>query len=171
MSVAFFLVGLVAAQSGMITNSSSPPPIIAATPSPMPPTVGNVSAPYVVVPIHVRIAAGNEILFSDTLRVAQNGGANFDQNRSEAPAGPCPANRSYGYGNRQSLRVQLYYLDAAQNGPSVRVTVNWQRPSSTADCSSEGSRTVAVSETVPLQLGQTASIRGDGGLIVTLSRR
>jgi len=174
MSVAYLFVGLLAAQSGMISNSTSPPPVIIAVPPAPPPPMLAVRAspakPVVAVPIHVRVTAGNQVLFDDTLRAAKNSAATFEQNRSEAPVGPCPANRGYGFGNRESLRVQVYLMDNGQSGSGARVTVNWQRPS-TPDCGAEGSRTVAVSETVPLAPGQTATVRGDGGLVVTLSSR
>jgi hypothetical protein len=172
MSVAFILFSLAAAQGGMISNSS-PPQVVTVTPPIISPRIRDVSPEAIVaVPIHVRVAAGNQVLFEDTLRAARNSSASFEQSRSEAPAGPCPANRGYGYGgNRESLRVQVYVVDSGPSGPSARVTVNWQRPSDTAGCNPEGSRTVAISETVPLQPGQTATIRGDGGLVVTLSRR
>ena len=174
MSVAYLFVGLLAAQSGMISNSTSPPPVIISVPPAPPPPMMAVRSgpaePVVAVPIHVRVAAGSQVLFDDTLRAARNSAASFEQNRSEAPVGPCPANRGYGWGNRESLRVQLYLMDNPQSGPQARVSVNWQRPS-TAECSAEGSRTVAVSESVPLAPGRTATIRGDGGLVVTLTRR
>jgi len=169
-----FLLAFVAAQSGMISNSTSPPPIVAVTPIPPPPIMAVRDGPaesFVAVPIRVRVSVGNQILFDDVLRAGRNSAATFEQSRSEAPAGPCPANRSYGYGNRQSLRVQIYYVDVPQSGPSARVSVNWQRPSGSGDCSSEGSRTVAIAESVPLQPGQTATVQGDGGLVVTLTRR
>ena len=172
MSVAFILFSLAAAQGGMVSNSSSPP-VITVMPTTVPPAIrGGSPEANVAVPIRVRVSAGDQVLFDDTLRAARNSSASYEQNRSEAPAGPCPSNRGYGSGsNRESLRLQVYVVEAGLNGPSARVTVNWQRPSDTAGCSSEGSRTVAVSETVPLQTGQTATVRGDGGLVVTLSRR
>ena len=174
MSVAFAFVGLLAAQSGMISNSvgAQPPLITSVPPAPPPPIIAvreGSAQPFVAVPIHVRVAAGNQVLFEDTLRTGRNG-ASFDQNRSEAPAGPCAPGSGYSYGNRQSLRVQLYLVETGQAGPAVRTSVNWQRPSSTGNCAPEGSRTVAVSEIVPLAPGQSATIRGDGGLAVTLSR-
>ena len=156
-----------------VVVTTSPPPIIEVLPPASPPPIVRASVPLdppVVVPVRVRVVAGNRLLFEDTLRVARNASANFSQNRSEAPAKLCASDRyGYGSGQRESLSVQLY-LTEGEGLPAVNVTVNWQRPSGTADCGPGGSRTVSLSDSVPLKAGQTATLRGDAELIVSLSR-
>ena len=182
MSSAFFLVGLLAAQGGMVSNSTAPaapvvvqnsrPPAIVALTPPAPPPIMTIVTPdgaKAVVPVHVRVTSGKQILLEDTLRVGP-GGANFNQNRSEAPEAICPSGSPYNSGNRQSLGVQLHLTNVNQPGQFVRVSVNWQRPAGTG-CNGEGSRTVSLSESVPLAAGQTATVTGDAGLVVTLSRK
>ena len=181
MSSAFFLVGLLAAQGGMVSNSAGPaapvaiqnsrPPAIVAVRSSAPPPIVTIlpaDGTTAAVPVHIRVTSGKQILLEDTLRVGQSG-ANFNQNRSEAPETICPTGSSYNYGNRQSLGVQLHLTNTNQAGQVVRVSVNWQRPAGTG-CNGEGSRTVSLSESVPLAAGQTATVTGDAGLVVTLSR-
>ena len=122
-----------------------------------------------VVPIHIRITSGRQVLLDDTLRVGP-GSASFNQNRSEASEAICPNGSPYNSGNRQSLGVQLHLTNNTQTGQFVRVSVNWQRPAGTG-CNGEASRTVSLSESVPLVAGQTATVTGDAGLVVTLSRK
>lgn len=179
MSSAFFLVGLLAAQGGMVSNSAGPAAPVAIQNSRPPEIVAVRSSPTVTilpadsataaVPVHIRVTSGKQILLEDTLRVGQSG-ANFNQNRSEAPETICPTGSSYNYGNRQSLGVQLHLTNTNQAGQFVRVSVNWQRPAGTG-CNGEGSRTVSLSESVPLAAGQTVTVTGDAGLVVTLGRK
>jgi hypothetical protein len=178
------LLAALAAQSGMASTSTAPPPavtvaapvpppIVAVMPSPPPLVrVSGQMPPAIVVPLHVRVAAGKQLLFEDTMRIARGAGASFSQNRSEAPAALCPTDRFYGYGERQSLNVQLNLRGEYQaEDPGVNVSVTWQRPSGSADCGPDGSRSVSLSETVELKPGQSATVHGDADLTVTLSRR
>ncbi|HUP67793.1 MAG TPA: hypothetical protein VM145_06260 [Sphingomicrobium sp.] len=170
---------LAAAAQGLAVNAiSPPPPMIVAAPMPAPaqlvtsariPVV--VVQPNEVVRIHMRIAAGSQTLFDDDLRVGQNSGASYSENRSEAPEMNCSADRYYSSGDRDSLNVQLSLRNDPQIGSAVSVNVTWQRPTRTMTCPSEGSRSVSLAQTVSLAPGESETIRGDAGLVVTLTRR
>lgn len=166
---AFLLV--IAAQAGTVSNS--PPPVVS-TVVPPPPVIVPVAPPPLVMPsdffnrpvttIAVRASLGSAILLDDRFRVGRSG-ASFNQNRSETGEGDCQP--TYANTARQSLSVNI-----RPEGPSkdhYRVSVNLMRPSGT--CEASGSRGVSVEQTVELKPGQSASIQGDGGLRVDLSRR
>jgi hypothetical protein len=149
--------------------------MVVAVEPPMPPIIRAATAmpqqARVVVPVHVRVTAGNQVLFDDTLRVARSIGASFSQSRSEAPETVCPAPRYYGVDNRNSLNVSLYLREDVDGTPGINVSLNWQRPTDMALCGADGSRSVSLSQSVPLGPGQSATVRGDAGLAVTLTRR
>lgn len=127
--------------------------------------------PPVVVPVRLRVTAGNRVLFDDVLRVAANSGASHTESRHEAGDAVCFRPGHYGSGERHALNINLSWRQDATVGTAVNVSVNWQRPSEGSDpCVGEGTRTVALSQTVPLSEGGSQTIRGDGGLAVTISR-
>lgn len=172
-----------ALQSGIAVNSKPAEPIIAVE-QPRPDTLDETrvaiapriprpspASPAVVVPLRVRVTAGNRVLLNDVMRVARNSGASYSENRSEAGEVVCMRPGHYGPGERHALSVNLGWREDASVGEAVNVSVNWQRPGAGADpCAGEGSRTIGLSETVPLERGQTRTISGDGGLAVTISR-
>lgn len=155
----------------------APPPIISVPVAPSPLAVARVAPPIIrsepapAVPIDVRITAGDNLLFSDTLRVARNAGASYSQSRSEASPVLCPGFSGYDRGERSSLNIQLYWRESGGDGPGVSASVNWQRPQGGTDCAEIGSRGVQVSQSVRLAPGESAVIRGDAGLVVRLTRR
>ena len=126
--------------------------------------------PTVVIPVRVRITAGNHELLSDTFRISRNDGASYQQSRSEAPVGCSEQRPRYGSQQRNSLNLNLYLRDDGSGTPMVNVSVQWQRPSAPPVCVGEGSRQVQLSQTVPLAAGQAVTLQGDAGLTVTLSR-
>ena len=85
----FFIAAAAAAQSALIAQSSSPPPItiVEAPPAPMPPIIAvpppappfarSALKPAIPTPIRVRVTAGAQLLFSDTLRVSRISGASY----------------------------------------------------------------------------------------------
>jgi hypothetical protein len=171
-----------AAQGGMISQATVPPAVtLVAAPAPAPPPVvrgarmGNdviavdmTAVP--VVPVRVRVVAGGQQLFDDTLRVSRTASASYQESRSEAPETVCAAQRYYSSQERYSFNINLYLRDETPIGPSVNVTVRWQRPSKMPACGGEGSREVQLTQTVPLAPGQSTTIQGDAGLLVTISR-
>ena len=177
------LAALAAQGAGIVSNSKPPQAVVVSLEQPS--TIGISASPRIVataaaaqidaqpanvaVPIGVRVSVGNRILFSDTLRVAPGSGANYSENRSEAAPTSCPALRPYEAVERSSLSIQLYLRDNPA-GNAVNVSVSWQRPAP-GSCSSDATRSVQLGQTVQLAPGQTATIEGDAGLLVTLTRR
>jgi hypothetical protein len=184
-----YLLAMLQGASAVAALHPSPPPatIVALQPSgstgvvigpaPMmqpplaPRSVPVVVEPNAVAPIRVHVVADNRTLFDDELKVGRSSGASYNESRSEAANIDCSADRYYGGGDRSSLSVQLYLRDEVQTGPAVNLSITWQRPASTGVCPNEGTRSVSLTQTVPLAPGQSATLRGDGGLVVTLSRR
>ena len=126
--------------------------------------------PVTAVPVRVRVVAGTRQLFDDTLRVTRNASASYQESRSEAPEAVCSSDRYYSSQERYSLNINLYLRDDNPVGPAINVSVNWQRPSSSVACGGDGTRAVQLTQTVPLGAGQSATVQGDAGLTVTISR-
>ncbi len=122
------------------------------------------------IPVHVRVTAGGQELLDDSFRVSRNGGASYQESRSEAFETVCPGQHYYGSQERYSLTVNLYLRGDASSGSAVSVSVRWQRPSKLLTCNGEGSREVQLTQTVPLAPGQAITVQGDAGLSVTVSR-
>ena len=175
-----------AAQSGGIATNSLPPETAIVsleqpdaariTTAPRIVAIGSVppfeQLPAVeVAPIAVLVRAGDRLLFSGTLRVASGSGASYSENRSEASRTTCPTLRPYESTERSSLSIQLYLREDQRAGQAVNVNVNWQRPAPGGSCGNDGTRSVQLSQTVQLQPGQNATVEGDAGLVVNLSRR
>ena len=179
----FAIVAASAAQSGMIAQSSAPPPITVVetpAPMPMPPIIavppsppslirGNIK-PAVPIPVRIRVTAGSQLLFSDTMRVSRVSGASYQQSRSEAPETVCPTDRYLFSSQRNSLNVNLYLREDTTAGSMLNVSISWTRPSRGVGCGGEGSRQVQLTQTVPLAAGQSMTLQGDGGLTVSVSR-
>jgi hypothetical protein len=174
------LAGAVAAPAQpVVLAQSSPSPVVAVAP-PAPPIVRSsrivsdvrmTDALVPAVPVRVRVTAGGQQLLNDTFRVNRNAGASYQESRSEAPDTVCPNQRYYGSQERYSLNFNLNLRDDMSNGrPGINISVRWQRPSSLPTCAGEGSREVQLTQTVPLDPGQSVTIQGDAGLEVTVSR-
>jgi len=178
---------LAAVTAVTAAQASEPPAIVAVSPAPPPPIVSvNVAPPAVVapriatpirveqqpaVPIEVRITAGDRLLFSDTLRVARGSGASYSENRNEASTLICPDVSSYERSERSSLSVNLYWQESGNGSPGVNLSVNWTRAEGAGGCSPVGSRGVQLTQLVRLAPGESATVRGDAGLVVRLTRR
>lgn len=169
------VVAAAAAQPVMIAQSTLPPPITV-VPSPPPvlrsaPMRGDYSAVPAVAafPVRVRVVAGPQVLFNDSLRIARNASASYQESRNEAPEAICPGERYYSSQERYSLNINLYSRDDNSAGPAVNVSVSWTRPARAVTCG-EGTRQVQLTQTVPLTPGQSVTLQGDAGLTVTLSR-
>ena len=124
-----------------------------------------------VIPVDLRVTAGNRMLFNDTLRVARNSAASFSQSRQEASLSACDTSRGYEASDRQSLNINLYLQENSPGDQRVNISVSWQRPVPGLECSTDASRTVQVTQTVRLDRGQSQTIEGDAGLRVVLTRR
>lgn len=160
----------LAAQSAqpVVIAPSAPLPIISTRIVP-PPIIR--SEPMPAIPIEVQVTAGDKLLYSDTLRVARNAGASYSESRSEASSAVCSDAMSYDRSERTSLNIQLNWRDFGNEAPAANITVNWQRPLNGAECASIGSRGVQLNQSVRLAPGESATIKGDAGLTVRLTRR
>ena len=167
----------IAAQStGMITASPPPPPVIVAlepssqsgiTFSGRPTPGADVPAPYSV---DVTISVEGRTLWKGTLRLARTYSASYNQTVQEAPAEICPGMRSYEATQRTNFGIGLN-SQFTENQERINVNFSWVRPQPAKSCGSSGSRTVQINETVPLKNGETVTLTGDAGLVLTLSRR
>ena len=179
------MIALILAAATAV-QAPEPPAIVAVTPAPPPILSVNAAQPAVVapriampirveqqpaVPIEVRITAGDRLLYTDTLRVARGSGASYSENRNEASTLICPDVSSYERSERSSLTVNLYWQDTGNGSPGVNVSVNWMRPEVAAGCLPIGSRGVQLTQLVRLAPGESATVRGDAGLVVRLARR
>jgi hypothetical protein len=122
------------------------------------------------IPIRVQVTSGTETLYNGTLRVTRNASASYAESRNEAPESPCESNRYSSSTERYSLSIQINLRDDELVGQAVNVSVEWKRPSSSLVCGAEGTRTVAMVQTVPLAPGQIAKLQGDANLAVAISR-
>ena len=173
-----FLAATAASQPATIVQAPTmPPPILAVGVPGMSNRIANgVSivpemTPVPAIPVHVRVVAGNQELFNDSLRVTSNAGASYQESRSEAPPTVCTGERYYSSQQRYSINLNLYLREGSPQGPMVNVSVTWQRPSAMPSCGGDGSRQVQLTQTVPLVPGQSVdAIQGDAGLAVTISR-
>jgi hypothetical protein len=121
------------------------------------------------VPVRIRVSAGGRLLFDDVLRIARNSGASYQEYRNEAAETVCNGERYSNSQDRNTLNINLSLREDRPMSPRVSVSVNWQRPSEDEICG-DGTRTVQLSQTVPLAPGQSATVQGDAGLTVTLTR-
>jgi len=127
--------------------------------------------PDTAIPVEVHVTAGDKLIYSDTLLVARNAGAGYSQSRSEASIAPCPENLSHNRSQQTSLNIQLYWNDMGAAGSGTNISVQWQRPQTDGDCLSNGTRGVQINQMVRLAPGESATIRGDAGLTVRVTRR
>lgn len=153
-----------ARQSGIVIAGQGAPPIVAVA------APGFEMTPVPAMPVHVRVTAAGRELLNDTFRVAPSAGATYQESRSEAPEAVCAGERYYSSQERYGLNVNLYVSDNSSPQMRLNLTVSWQRPSKSPGCDGAGTRQVQLTQTVPLAPGQTVTLEGDAGLVVTLSR-
>jgi hypothetical protein len=167
--VALLQAGVALPPPPMVATAVSPPPITSVPMMPSPP-LPSAFRPGPPILVDVRVTAGDRVLFADMLRVDTMSGANYSQNRSEAPARACPADR---YGNQQStaFSVRLHNRVGEVGRKSLSVNVNWSRPVDGGGCPSGGSRGVSINQVVEVEPGKRSLLTGDGGLRVELTPR
>jgi hypothetical protein len=118
----------------------------------------------------VRVSSPEGVLWQGTLRVGQNQSGSYSQSLSQASADNCPPNSPYDRSERSSLNFNVYVQNYGQGRPSYRVDASWGRPIKVANCGESGTRTVQINQGVMLEPGQTATIKGDSGFRVELTR-
>lgn len=128
----------------------------------------SVSAPTQM--IGVRVSSPQGVLWQGTLRIAENQSASYSQNLSQASTLVCPPGSPYDRSERTSVSFNVYAQNYGQGRPNYRLDASWARPIIDANCGESGTRTVQINQSVTLEPGQTATIEGDAGLRVELSR-
>jgi hypothetical protein len=120
--------------------------------------------------ISVRVSSPEGVLWQGTLRVANNQGASYSQNLSQASTQICPPNSPYDRSERSSVSFNVYAQNYGQGTPGYRIDASWARPIKEANCLESGTRTVQINHVVALEPGQTTVIEGDAGLRVEVTR-
>ena len=181
------LLALALAPSGIIAASNSPQATIVSLEDPI--TTGIDARPRIVVAradriavspnvpepqideLAVRISSPAGLLWQGNLRVAQNQGATYSQNFSQASPTVCPPNSPYDRSERSSINFNVYVQNSGECGPIYRIDASWQRPIDEAGCGERGTRTVQVNKTLALDPGESGVVEGDAGLRVEVTRR
>lgn len=163
------IVLLIAQAAATLSAPQAPPlPIVMAPPPAFLPRVAAFAmnqGPRVRVGVTVRSPAG--ILWDGSLWVSGRGQSSWRQSVQEPQAEDCPRTRPYD-SMQNEISVTLSPTGEAGLAPLVNVSVRWARP---AEAACGGARIVELRETVSLEDGKPAVIRGDGGLVVELRRR
>jgi hypothetical protein len=159
-----------------------PPPMVVTTPSlssesprvivlPAP----SFSGPRTTDTINVQLRVDDRLLWSGDLTRASDGTASFSQQMRESRACPDASSGSRGTTAMQnsSLSVMLapsYPID----GGTLRVSIERTRPygAAAAHCDGEeGSSTLRFESRAQLAPGKPVTLKGEGGLSATLTRR
>lgn len=119
----------------------------------------------------VKVSSPQGVLWQGSLRVAENQSASYSQNMSQASTLICPPGSPYDRSERTSVSFNVYTQNYGQGRPNYRLDVSWARPIIDTNCGESGTRTVQVNQSVILEPGQTATIEGDAGLRVELTRQ
>jgi len=118
----------------------------------------------------VRISSPAGVLWQGNLRVAQNQGASYSQNFSQASPTLCSLNSPYDRSERSSINFNVYVQNNGY-GSIYRVDASWQRPTDDTSCGERGTRTVQVNKALSLDPGESGIVEGDAGLRVEVTRR
>jgi hypothetical protein len=119
--------------------------------------------------LSIRISSPAGELWQGNVRVAQNQGASYSQNFSQASPTACSGN-SYDRSERSSINFNVY-LQNNGYGMTYRFDASWQRPSEDSGCGERGTRTVSVTKALALKPSETGVVEGDAGLRVEITRR
>lgn len=146
-----------------------PPPVMIAPPNPVP----MIAAPSRVPPavLQVELLGGSERLWAGELRVGAYNNASFNSTVNEAPE-TCPADKSnlgsYAPNLSRTIRVSVSRRGYDAGNSGFFVSASWTRPG--LPCEEYGSSTVSFDRPVKLEIGSKAEMKGDGGLVVRLTR-
>jgi hypothetical protein len=173
------LLALLLTQSEVVSAVGAPPLVIVSLeaprttgidPRPRVVAVAQVAADVRIDELAVRISSPAGVLWQGHVRVAQNQGASYSQNFSQASTILCPPNAPYDRSERSSVNFNLYVQNSGDLGPIYRVDASWQRPIDEGGCGERGTRTVQVNKALSLDPGQSGFVEGDAGLRVEVSR-
>jgi hypothetical protein len=181
------LLALTLAPAGMVATSNSPQAAVVSLEDPK--TTGIDVRPRIVAlradrivaapnapeakidEFAVRVSSPAGLLWQGNLRVAQNQGASYSQNFSQASPTLCPPNVPYDRSERSSINFNVYVQNSGEYGPIYRIDASLQRPIDEAGCGERGTRTVQVNKTLALDPGESGVVEGDAGLRVEVTRR
>lgn len=169
-TVAFTI--LAAAVAPAVTTVAPPPPPVTIVTAPAAPRLVERTSDQPLTLFDVAITAGRETLWSDSVRLGQQG-VNYTQSLRQAdeacPGRPRFSDESYRYvENSRQLNFTLSRRGSRETDV-YSVSVRWQRPLST--CEGGGNRGVSVDQQFDIAPGQTVRLNGDAGLVVSLTRR
>lgn len=136
------------------------------------------SAPSDRYPVEVDVHAGPERLYAGTLSVGFPVTSSFRQEMVEAAAPLCAAEEGDDAAHRNAparaaIRNASFQilLNPAPQANRLQVTVRWTRPTE-GNCGGRSSaRTVELTDWVALPPGGSATLSGDAGLVIRLTRR
>ncbi|HEX8574165.1 MAG TPA: hypothetical protein VF759_15600 [Allosphingosinicella sp.] len=166
---------------GMKSNSVEPQAVIVHTmPEPVVPGPPGRSFVYAIPEaneappdlLEFRVRSGNEILWEGRLRVAKPGASMIQHINETEPSGCPPSAYAHSVHSSLTTSVQRAKLSITPEGAfNYHVRVAWERPSSGRGCGNEGARRVEVSKGIDLRPEQSATLKGDVGLVVEVRRR
>jgi hypothetical protein len=120
--------------------------------------------------LEVRITTGRQLLWSGTVDVNRMAPASYSENRMNAVAPDCPELRQHvRVGHELSFEAYKYGGNAT-DPDHYRFTVTWQRHFLADDCRNTGTQSVRLEQHSDLGPGETFVLRGDGDLVVEISR-
>jgi hypothetical protein len=144
-----------------------PPPVMIAPPMPVPMVASPARLPATV--FQVEVLGGTERLWAGDLRVGSYNNASFSSSVNEAPE-TCSADKanlgSYAPNFSRSVRVSLSRRGYGA-ADTFNVNASWTRPGVACE---EGSSTVSFDRSFKLEVGGRTEMKGDGGLVVRLTR-
>lgn len=120
--------------------------------------------------VAVRISSAGALLWEGTLRVGQNQGASYRQNMTQASSDRCAPDMPHDRSEGTHLNFSIYSQNHHQWGQVYRIEVSWARPVRGEACQETGTRTVEINHHLVLEAGKTATVDGDAGLRVALTR-
>lgn len=161
---------LAAVQAAPVPRVPAAPPVPMVRTATVPPPiyVHDRSSPAARFTVEAEVRGGDAVLWSGPLRV----GGSYNQTsirREQSEPGDTECGPGRGVAPiTTSLNLTL---NARGEQDQVLVNVRWSRPGDRPCAPGPNSRTVELAGTVDLPPGGTATLTGDGGLVVRLRRR
>ena len=158
---------IVLAWLGFQIDAPAPPVVIVPGPAH---GRGSPSEPIVPSLLDIRVTAGTSLLWEGSLRTGRSA-AVYRNDRSEAPAVPCPMNYRPDASVRSSFMVSITRDRGGPHADRHEVSVNWSRPSDDRSCDQSGIRRIELKQTPTIAPGDEVTLSGDAGLRVWIRRR
>lgn len=145
-----------------------PAPVVRTTRIPPPVYVHDLNGPAARFTVEAEVRGGDAVLWSGPLRV---GGSYNQTSVRREQSEPGDTECGSGRGVAPISTSFSLTLNARGEQDQVLVNVRWSRPGDRPCAPGPNSRTVELAGTVDLPPGGTATLTGDGGLVVRLRRR